>query len=461
MLYYNLMNKLDIKTIYRNVLDRLFAISPYILVDVCAVLYDTHSIREDFSEFFPNISVDQNDVQVLTFVLSEIYNQESRWHKLFAKIVKRVERYIEGTRYPEMSEEELIREFEKDVPVGLVGFGITPELLIFYFIACKRIFHHPKLPFLIEQYRKFSEKACAFAREMEKTAFPTVKLEGELKGSFVETELNLFLKGEFKPQDQSYLSELASKYMGTYDPSSHTMTVPAGLVAFLHTKLGLLVQWEKMLKDQEKALNSLAASILRILQSAKRVFEENERLTKEIEALKKQLKELEDENEALKRELSARDVSNLEQELSRLRLELQKASKYISHLESKLADFEEEEKIKEEIQENVEIPVTRPVLRKAEIRPFSRIVVSGGRYNSKDKEEIERLLDQTGSSVTFVPASETIRRQDVFKKADLIFFDTSYHAHSLYQKVLSLNPSVILVRGKADLKELIRNSISF
>ena len=455
------MSRLDVKSVYRSVLDRLFDVSPYILVDVCAVLYNTHALREDFGEFFPSAEVDQNEVKVLTFVLSRILNRESGWHKLFAKIVKRVERYIEGTRYPEMSEEELVREFEKDLPVGLLGYGITPELLIFYFIACRRAFHHPKLPFLIEQYRKVSEKAHAFAQEVGKTAFPAVKLEGELRGSLVENELNLFIKGEFRPQDESYLSELASKYMGTYDPSSRTMTVPAGLVAFLHAKLSLLVQWEKLLEDQEKALDSFAVSASRILRSAKRVFEENERLAGELEALKKRLRELEEENEALKRELSARDVSNLEQELSRLRLELQKASKYISHLESKLADFEEEERIKEEIQEDVEIPAARPVLRKVEIKPFSRIVVSGGRYNSKDREEIEKLLDQIGSSVAFVPAPETIRRQDVFKAADLIFFDTSYHAHSLYQKVLSLNRSVVLVRGKADLKELIRSSLPF
>lgn len=440
---------MSVRDIYRRVLDEIAKIDPRILIDVCADLYNDQRVREDFSEFFPDVKVEANPAQAVAAAVAAVLDQKPGWHRVLGKIIRRAREYLE------MSDEELRAEFEKDLPISILGHGISPQLLIFYIIACQRQYRHPRLPFLIEEYRKISRKIPPVPPEVSER----VKLEGELRSSFLETELNLFLADQFEPKDDERIARAAHRFLGEYDPATRTVRVPRGLIMFLEFRLGLLKSLDEELSRQAEALYDYSLRAYRILEKAAGVHRRNEELDEEVKRLRERLKEAEAEKDALRTRLEAASTpEDLQAEILRLRQELESAHRRIRHLEARLAELEEEKKILPEIREDVEVVPERPVLRKVEIEPLSRIVVSGGYWTSRDEEEIEQLLAPLGCTVRFIPAEETLRYPDAFRSADLVFFDTSRHAHAFFEKVRSLNPRVVLVRGKRELKELVQRS---
>jgi len=446
--------KLDIKRVYSRVLEEIERIDPLLLVDVCADLYTDSTFSEDFGEFLSEVQPEAYGAPAgMAVILQTILTRRSGWHRLLNRIISRVKQYIESSRYLEMSDEELKREFDLDLPVAQLGRGVTPELLIFYIIAVKRQFRHPRLPFLIAEYQKTAEKARKAHERFSAT--PSVRLEGKLNGSLLEAQLNCYLDDGFQPRDDDYVAALAEKFRGTYDPRSKTVTVPRGLVAFLYAHIEGIAQAEEFFRHAQEVLVHWSRTISRTLQRAAQVFRQQEELQRHVKNLEARIRELEKENSVLKA-ARKQDAGDLVAKLSR---KLESAQKRIAHLEAQIAALEEEREIVEEIQEQPEIVPEKPTLRKVEIPPFSRIVVSGGRYSSSDEEEIEQLLWPLGCEVTFVPADQTIRRQDLIKNADLVFFDTSRHAHKLFDKVKSLNPTVLLVSGKRDLVALLKSSV--
>jgi len=84
---------------------------------------------------------------------------------------------------------------------------------------------------------------------------------------------------------------------------------------------------------------------------------------------------------------------------------------------------------------NIEIVVDLP--------EFASVVVSGGRWNSKERNLAEELFASSSSNVVFIPSGETIRKQDTIKNADLVIFDMSRHAHAYYYKIKKLNRNIL------------------
>ncbi|MEM2592056.1 MAG: hypothetical protein QXI60_05665 [Thermofilaceae archaeon] len=405
----------------------------------------------------------ESDLEVLARASEELLEGSSRGLFFLKKVLSRVKRYVEEHGFHMLMPGRLKREFMRDVLPGTVPGSVTPEVMIAYKIGVQREFASPELSFLLKEYRKGAEKAEAKAQ-----AFSS-QLAGVFKArTLFEAEIELVLRDEFAPaEDQEaqerFYEEAAKRYGGTYDAKTKTVVLPRGIVAFLASRVDELQEEWALLEHAWGVFKGLVRGCQKLVESARSAHEEAMRLSRRVEELQSAVDSLRHENAELLEQLKrSKPEAALVEELVRLRKELQAAQRRATHLESLLAELEEEKKAAAEVKEDLEIPEPerRPIrpYRVVKIEPYSRIVISGGRYSSQDETEIEEMLASLGCDVHFVPAEQTIRKQDLIRRADIVFFDTSRHAHSFFEKVKSLNPNVVLVRGKSELKGMITES---
>jgi len=106
--------------------------------------------------------------------------------------------------------------------------------------------------------------------------------------------------------------------------------------------------------------------------------------------------------------------------------------------------LEEEEKINETLEENIEIKEKTVSIdtKRAQANEYFQekfrlkdIVVVGGFWNSQQKKKLASFVDKVNGTVSFIRAEETLRRIERIKNADLVIFDTSYNSHHYYYKV--------------------------
>ena len=125
----------------------------------------------------------------------------------------------------------------------------------------------------------------------------------------------------------------------------------------------------------------------------------------------------------------------LEKQLHKLQKENNYNLSRLEKLEEQLAIFEEEKKLNENLQDNLQID-EKPKTTEPDLPEYQNIVIMGGRWNSKNRKEVIEYL--TTNEVEFIDADKSLRYFDKITNADIIFFDTSYNGHDYYYKAKKL-----------------------
>ena len=124
----------------------------------------------------------------------------------------------------------------------------------------------------------------------------------------------------------------------------------------------------------------------------------------------------------------------------------------IEKLYEKISILEEEEKVKGEIQENINVEVE--INKEIEIPKYIDIAILGGKWNSGNKGSVEEYFWKNKCNVEFFDPDKLIRHQEKIKNKDIIIFDTSYNSHSMFYKFRDIIDYKISISNISELKKL-------
>ena len=81
------------------------------------------------------------------------------------------------------------------------------------------------------------------------------------------------------------------------------------------------------------------------------------------------------------------------------------------------------------------------------------IVILGGKWNSKNRGEVESYIDSKNATVEFIEANKIFRNSEKIANKDIVVFDTSYNSHSAFYKVKSIARNIIYI-NKSNIDEI-------
>ena len=419
---------------------------PYLFLDFLA----DHIGNTNFQHFVRLLPKKPENItygELATRLYMIVIKKNKGWQNILQYTLKYNADYIEKSGYHKLTKEELKKLFEKDEVPSLAGGGVVPEMVIMY-LHYKRKFNDPLMTFLLEEYTKNEEKI----KNAEVHVKGGINIPEKLKGTLFEQELQAFISEDISnpPAEEEY-EKMAKDNGFEYIPEKKSFIVPRGLILFLFTKLEdiyndkiVLDKLYRVLLKGLKDVNDYAKKLYVYYNKFKETFEENTKLKRELRLLKNKLTAYEKKHEHLENKLK----ETIDQDKDAMIVDLQKQLNYaysrIEKLEERISELEEAKEINKEIKEDVEVKEAEEKER-LQIDEGSFVVVSGGRWNSRTKEEAERLFAERGCIVEFVPAEDTLKKQDLIANADLVIFDTSKHAHKYYYKVKQLNSNIMFI----------------
>jgi len=215
--------------------------------------------------------------------------------------------------------------------------------------------------------------------------------------------------------------------------------VKRGILFFLFSEIDQLNKYNKYSHEMFDYLHRQADKL-----------KEEKELTlsarKHFPAMILQINKLKDANKKLKKEnkkLDNRVLKKIDKgnnkELEKQLYKMQKDNNYhlsrIEKMEEQIAILEEEKKLNENLQENIQVE-EKPEKTKPKLPEYQNIVVMGGRWTSNNRKEVIEYL--ATNEVEFIEADKTLRHFDRIANADIIFYDTTYNGHDYYYKAKKL-----------------------
>ena len=124
----------------------------------------------------------------------------------------------------------------------------------------------------------------------------------------------------------------------------------------------------------------------------------------------------------------------------------------IESLQERINNIEQDEKL--EIEENIKIEEIEQQKEeeKREIKN-KNIVILGGKWNSKNRGEVESYIDSKNATVEFIEANRIFRNSQKISNKDIVIFDTSYNSHSAFYKVKSITENLMYI-NKSNIDEI-------
>ena len=384
----------------------------------------------------------QENIAALSFLIS---NDHEYRNIILSKLIKSNNQYIEDKNYQNLSTDDMLSEFTSELMRSTAGEGMGAEQLILYFYS-KREFNNEKIPFLIDYYKKDDEKNANY-RQNENEKIPY--LQELLKNSSYEQELREYYHDrQLGNMSEADYIKLADQYKVEYKEGKYI--IPRGVLVFFN-KYMVEVQEKKLLiaklfdiiQTNITHINNFFQKIQYFLKKEQELKEENRKLKLKNKNLQVELKKIKQINNSKTNkndsEKQIKDLSNINYHLE-VRIE---------KLEEIIANYEEEKELNKTIIESVQIPQSEKST-KIDI-DFQDIMILGGFWNSKSKEEVQAAF--INSNISFIEAEKIIRNSDKISNADLIIFDTSKNSHAIYNKVKSVNKNLIHI-SKSNLLEI-------
>lgn len=416
-----------IKRNYKKITEEIKKLGAEFVFDLFVDLYEEQTLQHDFDKFFSC----KVDMKIIPLITNVILNRENKYKEFLNIIMLRNFSYLKTTKYLEYDIKELKKIFRQEHIPSIHGTGLSSEMIILYYFS-KNIFQGK---FLGELKNEFSINQEKILQEKDKYT-PKKTIFGEdFFASKLEREFALFSSGDIKNFEAEPIEKL---YECSYNHETETFfNVRKGLLAFLYVKMKDYEETMKQLNGLYGALSSHVVmfnrSFIALKNDIENVFKiqtENHNLIRKATNLKKENEELQKKETAIvpNKKLLQKENENLQKENYYLKTR-------IENLEQELSELQKEKEINKEITENVLIEDHNIINIESNYPSLKKIIVSGGKWNSKTKEETSALLQEHLNDVEFIAAEETVRKYDKIKNADIIIFDTSLHAHKYYKMI--------------------------
>lgn len=424
-----------------QLIKKLQEIDEYIVMDLIVDNFNEHLLNSAF-KVDATLSLNYSD-RIIYITKNILAGNE----KYLNTLINYNNTYITENRYDKLTEEEYKEKCLNNEVRSLTDSGINAEQMILYIMTTGKMKN--KLAFFKEFYKEDLKKVEKYTKDTLSKKPEMLEL---LQGTQFEMEFQEFINNNYKGFEKIDFEGLANRYRIKYNSFNDTYTVPSGFIVFFENKsLEIFNKLETfnlnfgLLHGNLKRIDGYLKDIEKIQEESKRTAEESKTLKVENENLKKV-------NEFQKAKILAYESKEQDKLVKEQQKEINYLYGQIESLQEQIKNIEKDEN--NTIEENIKIEEIEQQEEKEKTDLQNKnIVILGGKWNSKNRGEVESYIDSENATVEFIEANKIFRNSEKIANKDIVIFDTSFNSHAAFYKVKSLTDNLLYI-NKSNIDEI-------
>ena len=423
-----------------QLIKKLQEINEHIIIDLIVDNFNEHLLNSAF-KVDATLSLGYSD-RIIYITKNIIAENE----KYLNTLINYNNSYIKDNSFDTLTEKEYEEKCLNNEVRSLTDSGINAEQMILYIMTTGNL--KEKLGFFKKLYNQDLESYKVFEKDTLEKKPEMMEL---LQGTQFEMEFQEFINNNYKVFDKIDFEGLADRYRIKYNGFNDTYIVPSGFIVFFENKtLEIFNKLESfnlnfgLLHGNLKRIDGYLKDIEKIQEESKRTAEESKTLKKENENLKKI-------NEFQKNKILAYESKEQDKLIKESQKEINYLYGQIESLQEQIKNIEQDEN--NTIEENIKIEeIVEEEKEKTNLKN-KNIIVLGGKWNSKNRGEVESYIDSENATIEFVEANKIFRNSEKIENKDIVIFDTSFNSHAAFYKVKSIARNIIYI-NKSNIDEI-------
>ena len=424
-----------------QLIKKLQEINEHIIIDLVIDNFNEHLLNNAF-KVDATLSLGYSD-RIIYITKNILAGNE----KYLNTLINYNNTYITENGYDKLTEEEYREKCLNNEIRSLTSSGINAEQMILYIMTMGNL--RDKLEFFKKLYSKDLESYEAFEKDTLNKKPEMLEL---LQGTQFEMEFQEFINNNYKGIDKIDFQGLADRYRIKYNSFNDTYTVPSGFVVFFENKT---LEIFNKLESFNLNFGLLHGNLKRIdgyLKDIKEVQNESKRIAEESKIIKAENENLKKVNEFQKAKILAYESGEKDKLIKESQKEINYLYGQIESLQEQIKNIEQDEN--NTIEENIKIEEIEKQIEKEKTDLQNKnIVILGGKWNSKNRGEVESYIDAENATVEFIEANKIFRNSEKIANKDIVIFDTSYNSHAAFYKIKSIARNIIYI-NKSNIEEI-------
>lgn len=420
---------------------KLLEINEHIIIDLIVDNFNEHLLNSAF-KVDATLSLNYSD-RIIYITKNILAGNE----KYLNAVINYNNAYITENGYDKLTEEEYKEKCPNNEVRSLTDSGINAEQMILYIMTTGKMKN--KLEFFKEFYKEDLKKVEKYTKDTLSQKPEMIEL---LQGTQFEMEFQEFINNNYKGIDKIDFEGLADRYRIKYNKFNDTYTVPSGFVVFFENKtMEMFNKLESfnlnfgLLHGNLKRIDGYLKDIEKIQEESKRILEESKTIKAENENLKKV-------NEFQKAKILAYESKEQDKLVKEQQKEINYLYGQIESLQGQIKNIEQDEN--NTIEENITIEEIEKQIEKEKTDLQNKnIIVLGGKWNSKNRGEVESYIDSQSGTIEFIEANKIFRNSEKIANKDIVIFDTSFNSHAAFYKVKSITENLMYI-NKSNIEEI-------
>lgn len=420
---------------------KLQEIDEYIVMDLIIDNFNEHLLNNAF-KVDATLSLNYSD-RIIYITKNIIAGNE----KYLNTLINYNNAYITENGYDKLTEEEYKEKCLNNEVRSLTDSGINAEQMILYIMTTGKMKN--KMAFFKEFYKEDLKKVEKYTKDTLSQKPEMLEL---LQGTQFEMEFQEFINNNYKGIDKIDFEGLADRYRIKYNNFNDTYTVPSGFVVFFENKT---MEIFNKLESFNLNFGLLHGNLKRIdgyLKDIENIQEESKIISEESKTIKAENENLKKINDFQKAKILAYESGEKDKLIKESQKEINFLYGQIESLKEQIKNIEQDEN--NTIEENIKIEEIEQQEEKEKTDLQNKnIVILGGKWNSKNRGEVESYIDSENATVEFIEADRIFRNSEKIANKDIVIFDTSFNSHAAYYKVKSITENLIYI-NKSNVDEI-------
>ena len=420
---------------------KLLEINEHIIIDLIVDNFNEHLLNSAF-KVDATLSLNYSD-RIIYITKNILAGNE----KYLNTVINYNNTYITENGYDKLTEEEYKEKCPNNEVRSLTDSGINAEQMILYIMTTGKMKN--KLAFFKEFYKEDLKKVEKYTKDTLSKKPEMLEL---LQGTQFEMEFQEFINNNYKGIDKIDFEGLADRYRIKYNNFNDTYTVPSGFVVFFENKT---MEMFNKLESFNLNFGLLHGNLKRIdgyLKDIEKIQEESKRTAEESKTIKAKNESLNKINEFQKAKILAYESGEKDKLIKESQKEINYLYGQIESLKEEINNIEQDEN--NTIEENITIEEIEKQIEKEKTGLQNKnIIVLGGKWNSKNRGEVESYIDSQSGTIEFIEANKIFRNSEKIANKDIVVFDTSFNSHAAFYKVKSIARKIIYI-NKSNIEEI-------
>ena len=424
-----------------QLIKKLQEIDEYIVMDLIIDNFNEHLLNNAF-KVDATLSLNYSD-RIIYITKNIVVGNE----KYLNTLINYNNTYITENGYDKLTEEEYKEKCLNNEVRSLTDSGINAEQMILYIMTTGKL--KEKMEFFKEFYKEDLKKVEKYTKDTLSQKPEMLEL---LQGTQFEMEFQEFINNNYKGIDKIDFEGLADRYRIKYNSFNDTYTVPSGFIVFFENKS---LEIFNKLESFNLNFGLLHGNLKRIdgyLKDIEKIQEESKRTAEESKTLKAENKNLKKINDFQKAKILAYESGEKDKLIKESQKEINYLYGQIESLKEEIKNIEQDEN--NTIEENIIIEEIEQQEEKEKTDLQNKnIIVLGGKWNSKNRGEVESYIDSENATIEFIEANKIFRNSEKIANKDIVVFDTSFNSHAAYYKVKSITENLMYI-NKSNIEEI-------